>query len=261
MFDELVLVLKNEKINNVYWKITLKSSSLAKRAKPGHFLNLLVEDSYDPFLRRPFSIYRVSGGNKIEILYDVIGKGTQLLATLKPGNKLKALGPLGNTFSKPASGEISILVAGGVGVAPLIFWDEVYKANYFLMGFPDKNRLLPDSEFRADKSKKFIATDNGSAGKKGFVTELLKEILKKENPKRCILYTCGPTVMMDAVRNIAERLGARGELSVEEKMACGVGACLGCVIKTISGQKTSCKDGPVFNFNKFKGVECQKVKS
>jgi len=136
-----------------------------------------------------------------------------------------------------------------VGIVPLIYWDEVYGADYLIMGYRNLNQVLPESEMKNKKSKKFISTNDGSAGKKGFVTDLLRPILEKEKDNACVILTCGPTVMMQAVQKMANDYGIPGELSVEENMACGVGACLGCVVLTTDGYKPSCVDGPVFSFD------------
>ena len=247
MFNDRVTVVKNEKINEAYWKLTFRSPKIAKASKPGHFVNLLVAESFEPFLRRPFSIYRIKK-DEIDLLYEVVGHGTFLMSHLRKGDRVDVLGPLGRTFRKPAKRTLSILVGGGVGIVPLAYWDEVLGADYLVMGHRNGTQVLPLSELKNKKSKKFISTNDGSAGKKGFVTDVLKTILEKEKGKSAIILTCGPTVMMHAVQKMANDYGIPGELSVEENMACGVGACLGCVVLTTDGYKASCVDGPVFSF-------------
>lgn len=251
MFDERVPVLENKKINEAYWKLTFRSKKTAAKSQPGHFINLRIRDSYEPLLRRPFSIYHIHRKDQIDVLYEVVGTGTSLMTKLKPGDEIDCLGPLGKGFSKPKKNEISILVGGGIGIAPLNCWDETYGADYFLMGYRGASHLLPREELRGKKSKKFVSTDDGSAGKKGLVTSVLETILEKEKGKKCRIYTCGPNVMMGAVKAMADQYQVPGELSTEEMMGCGVGACLGCVVQTKEGYKASCKEGPVFDFSEF----------
>lgn len=258
MFNERVEILANTKVNASYWKLTFRSKKIAQKCRPGHFVNLQVENSYDPFLRRPFSVYRVKS-DRVELLYEVVGKGTQIMSRFQPGDTTEVLAPLGRLYATPKKGTKFILVGGGVGIVPLVYWDEVYGADYLIMGHRHGAQVLPPEELGNKKSKKFISTNDGSAGRKGFVTDILKGILEKEKGKPCYILTCGPTVMMDAVRTLAAQYGVPGELSVEETMACGVGACLGCVVETKSGYKTSCLEGPVFPFSDFKHLNTPPV--
>lgn len=252
MYDEFVTILENKKINDEYYKLIFSSSRLSKKVLPGQFLNIQIEDQHGLLLRRPFSYYRVSG-NKIEILYEILGRGTSLLAQKRKGHKLKVLGPLGLPFSQNINGKKRILVAGGVGVPPLVYLAETVKENpknqFLLIGCKSKNEVLPKRELAKVKGKVLYATNDGSYGRKGFVTVLLHDLLKTENPKSLFIQTCGPNVMMSAVMNIAKEFGVEGEASVDERMACGVGACLGCVVETHEGFKTSCVEGPVFSFS------------
>lgn len=251
MFDEIVTVLENKKINGEYYKLVFSSSRLSKGVLPGQFLNIQIENHNGLFLRRPFSYYRVRG-NRIEVLYEILGRGTALLAQKRPGHILKALGPLGKPFTQRVTGKKRILVAGGVGVPPLVFLAETTRGSgippVLLIGCGTKDEVLPKKELALVKGSVGYATEDGSYGVKGFVTVLLHDILKKEDPKSLFIQTCGPRAMMSAVVKIAREFGAQGELSVEERMACGVGACLGCVVETKDGFKTSCVEGPVFPF-------------
>lgn len=250
MFDERVTILENRKINAHYYKLVFSSGKLSKNVTAGQFFNLKLEDSTDPFLRRPFSYYRVRG-TKVEILYAVLGRGTALLARKKPGDTVEALGPLGRPFSKSVKGKKRVMVGGGVGVPPLVFLAETLKSErpLFLIGCKSKAEVLPKKEFSKVRADIQYATDDGSCGEKGFVTVLLERILKAEDPKSLYLQTCGPMPMMSAVMKLAAKYGAPGEASLEERMACGVGACLGCMAETPEGFKTSCVEGPVFSFS------------
>lgn len=250
MRDESVSILTNEKVNDKYYKLTFESAPLARGVEPGQFVQVAVNPSLDPFLRRPFSYYRVHH-DTIEILYEVLGRGTQMLSVKKPGDVLKVMGPLGRSFTREPKNKKRILVAGGVGVPPLVFLAERYGADYLLIGTKSKREVLPQEELKNSRTEILYATNDGSYGVKGFVTLLLERILKKESPKNLFIQTCGPTPMMAAVFKIARERGIAGEASVDKPMACGVGACLGCMVKTVDGWKPSCVDGPVFSFDRL----------
>lgn len=253
MHDEIVKVLKNGKVNSAYWKIVFSSLHLSKNVKPGQFLNIRVEDSSVPLWRRPFSYYRVRGST-VEILYEVVGCGTDKLSGKKAGDIIQVLGPLGKPFSEKIGSKQRILVGGGCGVPPLIFLAERMKkidstAPTLLFGCKTKEAVLPKSELAKLKGLVSYATEDGSFGTKGLVTKLLEKILIENDPEKIFIQTCGPKAMMMAVMALARKYGVEGELSFDERMACGIGACLGCVVETKEGRQTSCKDGPVFSFN------------
>ncbi len=254
MYDESVSILENKKVNDEYFKLIFSSPRLSKKVLPGQFLNIQIEDHHGLLLRRPFSYYRISG-SKIEILYEILGRGTGLLAQKRKGHRLKVLGPLGRPFSQKLNGKKRILVAGGVGVPPLVYLAETVEENpknqFLLIGCKSKNEVLPKKELAKVKGEIRYATNDGSYGRRGFVTVLLHDLLKKENPKSLFIQTCGPNVMMSAVMNLAKEFGVEGEASIDERMACGVGACLGCVVETHEGFKTSCVEGPVFSFSEL----------
>lgn len=251
MTDRLVTIIENRKINAEYFKLVFRSRELARGVLPGQFVNIQIQPGLDPFLRRPFSYYRVTA-DKIEILYEILGRGTALLAARGKGDRLKVMGPLGNPFTGALKKKKRVLIAGGVGVPPLVFLAEKYSADYFLIGAKSRKEVMPKKELAKVKGKVFYSTDDGSYGKKGYVTVLLEEILKKESPEDLYLQTCGPKVMMQAVLDIARRHGMEGEASLDEPMACGVGACLGCMVETDEGWLPSCTRGPVFGFAKLR---------
>ena len=247
-FDEWVKILENHKVNGKYFKLTIQSRNLARNAKPGQFLNILIQPTQDPFLRRPFSYYRVRK-DRIEILYEILGRGTAILAQKKKGAVLKALGPLGKPFTSRFKNKKRVLIAGGVGVPPLVFLAEKYPVDYLLIGTKSKTEVLPKKELRHVKGCVVYSTNDGSYGTKGYVTKLLEAIIKKESPKNIIIQTCGPTIMMQAVMDVARRESIEGEASLDKDMACGLGVCLGCMVKTHEGWKASCTEGPVFPFS------------
>jgi len=247
-FDEEVRVLENKKINEKYYKLSFSSPKLSRNVMPGQFLHMKISQGNDPYLRRPFSYYRVLG-QKVEVLYEVLGSGTQVLCQKKKGEKLKAMGPLGKGFSAKIGKKKRILVAGGVGVPPLVFLAEKYPTEYLLIGTKSKAELMPRGELKRAKAKVLYSTEDGSFGTKGRVTLLLEKILTDQDPDDFFIQTCGPKPMMQAVITIARKYGIEGEASWDESMACGVGACLGCMVETRDGLKRACAEGPVFSFS------------
>lgn len=247
--DEVLTILTNKKINDKYYKLTFSSLKLSRRVAPGQFLHVKIAQGNDPYLRRPFSYYRVSG-QKVEVLYEVLGHGTQVLCQKKKGEKLKAMGPLGKGFSAAIGKKRRILVAGGVGVPPLVFLAEKYPTDYLLIGTKSRAELIPGSELKKVKKKAKVlhTTEDGSYGTKGFVTLLLENILRDQDPNGFYIQTCGPKPMMLAVIAIAKKYGIEGEASWDESMACGVGACLGCMVETVAGRVRACVEGPVIPF-------------
>ncbi len=247
MIDEAVKIADNRRVNGKYYKLTFESAR-ALKVEPGQFMNVLIQPSLDPFLRRPFSYYRASG-RKMEVLYEVLGRGTAQLAQKQKGDILKIMGPQGRPFrAKLPKNKKRILVAGGVGVPPLVFLAEKTGTHYLLIGTKSKAEVLPAKELAKVKGKILYATNDGSYGAKGFVTLLLDQIIKKEGPENLFIQTCGPNVMMQAVINMARKHGIEGEASLDKPMACAIGACLGCMVKTKEGWTPSCVKGPVFSF-------------
>lgn len=253
MHDEVLTVLENRKVNAEYYKISLRSSRLTQGVLPGQFLQVKIREGSDPFLRRPFSYYRVTG-DRIEILYEVLGRGTGLLAGLGKGERLKVMGPLGRPFSRKIGVKKRILVGGGVGVPPLVFLAERYGCRQFFIGTKSRKEVLPHSELRKFQNQVCYATEDGSYGVRGFVTRPLEEFFKKMEckPEDYFIQTCGPNPMMKKVMDIASRYGVKGEASWDEPMACGMGVCLGCMVLTHRGWTPSCTEGPVFRFDEMK---------
>jgi dihydroorotate dehydrogenase electron transfer subunit len=192
-------------------------------------------------------------------LYELKGIGTKGLSLSKPGEYLDVIGPLGNGFDfrKPLTANRKpILVAGGMGVAPLLFLAEKLvngpwtmdhgQKPIILMGTKTKKQILCEKEFKQLGFDVKIATDDGSFGFKGKVTDLLDDFLLTENPQPLTVFSCGPRPMLKELSRIASSQNIPAQVSLEEHMACGIGACLGCVVKTTYGYKRVCKDGPVF---------------
>ena len=251
-----VRITSNEQVAPYAYKMILAAPAIAKAAKPGQFVMARATDSCQPLLRRPFGVHSVKG-NSIEILYEIIGEGTKILSQKKPGGLLDIIGPLGNgfIFTKGSGTFVNILVAGGMGVAPLIFLAEKLMERktqsgkrkvLVLLGAKTKSHLLCEKEFKALGCDVRVATDDGSKGHKGFITEILNNSINSKNSTNSIC-ACGPNPMLKAVAKIARDRNITAQVSLEEHMACGIGACLGCIVNTKQGQKRVCKDGPIFN--------------
>jgi dihydroorotate dehydrogenase electron transfer subunit len=229
---------------------------LAAEAKPGQFVMVRPIKSGEPLLPRPFSIHRLKG-DQVELLFKVVGLGTRQLAGLKKGDLLEVRGPLGRGFDFSAD-QKPILVAGGMGVAPLLFLAETWKqsreknhkgALRIFLGARNKAEILCLKEFERAGAEIFAATEDGSLGRKGLVTRLLTTTLKDVSPDQT-LFVCGPKPMLKTVRNWAVQKGISCQLSLETHMACGLGACLGCVVARKKGKEIAyvnvCQEGPVF---------------
>ncbi len=233
--------------------VELNCPDIAGAATPGQFVQVRVSTGTDPFLRRTFSLHGVDpASGVIRLLVDVVGPGTRHLCDLRCGGTLDIIGPLGNgfdlQFGNPGP---CVLVAGGVGAAPLVFLAERLirdgsRPVTFLMGARSAEHLsIMEGAFGPAVEVK-CATDDGSAGYHGFVTGLLEELLPQVNPG--VIYVCGPHPMMRAVAAMASRAGVPCQVSLEERMACGIGACLGCAVRLAGGgMARSCKEGPVFD--------------
>lgn len=253
IFDETIKILENKKINQKYYKLSFLSHKLSSKVSPGQFLHVQINTSEDPFLRRPFSYYKVSG-KRVEILYEVLGRGTKILSEKTKGMEIKVMGPLGKGFRAEVKNKKRVLIAGGIGVPPMIFLAEKFRTDYILIGTRSKNEIIPKSELEKVRAKIYYSTDDGSYGIKGNALSLLEKVLKTETPKNIFIQTCGPKQMMDAILKKAKKLNMEGEASLDESMACGVGACLGCMVETTDGMVPSCTCGPVFNFEKIKKI-------
>ena len=240
-----------ERIHERYVLIKLTDSKPLPEMLPGQFIEVRVDGSSTTFLRRPISINFIDRKqNELWLLVATVGDGTHKLAELKEGDQLNCLLPLGNGFTPVHEGEKVLLVGGGVGVAPLLYMgDQMQQMGMeptFLLGARTaKDLLLLDMFNRFGRV--FVTTEDGSQGEKGFVTN--HSILSDERFDR--ISTCGPTPMMKAVARYARSKGIDCEASLENLMACGLGACLCCVEKTTEGNLCVCKDGPVFNIKRL----------
>ena len=228
------------------------NGALPKMA-PGQFAQLRIDESKETFLRRPISLHYVDyEKNEVGFLVQKVGAGTASLWEKRPGSVLNAILPLGNGFTMPTSAEQSVLlVGGGVGVAPLLFMGmEMRRMGarpVFLLGARSKADLIRLDAYRA-QGDVYVTTEDGSEGEKGFVTQ--HSILQSKRFDN--IAVCGPKPMMMAMASYARKVGTSCEVSLENMMACGLGACLCCVENTVDGNVCVCKEGPVFNVDKLK---------
>ncbi len=273
------IILYNKEVSDGSFRMGI--SWKAQAVRPGQFVMLKASRGHDPLLRRPFGIYNVIGakpgsalkGRGIEVLYRVVGRGTEILSTRKPGESVDVLGPLGNGFPSISGKSKIIIVAGGMGIAPLNLLAKTLNPPYppldkggiggvFLFGARDKAQSALAKGLKGIKCKVKLSTEDGSAGKKGLVTGLLMEEVSTDS----VIYACGPAGMLKAVAKIALEAEVECHVSLERAMACGMGACLGCAVKSAGGHlippllkgglrgveenktyKMVCSDGPVFN--------------
>ena len=219
---------------------------------PGQFVQVRVDGSPSTYLRRPISIQDVDvEQNEITLLVQQVGEGTRHLAALKVGDRVNLVLPLGNGFSLPEKGEKCLLVGGGIGIAPLYYFAKVLNEKgirpTLLLGGKSQSDLLRLADYQRF-GETFVTTEDGSLGEKGFVT--MHSVWQRQSFDK--IYVCGPKPMMKAVAKLADEKGVWCEVSLENLMACGLGACLCCVEDTVDGHVCVCKEGPVFNIRRLK---------
>ena len=227
-------IIENVPLTDSVYKMVLKGD-VTDITAPGQFVNIKLDGL---FLRRPISVCDISG-NTLTIIYKVVGKGTRQMSLMRDG-KLDILTGLGNGYDLTLSGDHPVLLGGGVGVPPMYLLAKMLIAEgkkvSVVLGFNTKNEVFYEDEFRQLGAEVAVTTVDGSYGLKGFVTDALKDI------SYTYFYTCGPEPMLKAVYKASE---TSGQMSFEKRMGCGLGACMGCSCKTITGYKRICKEGPV----------------
>ncbi|MGL6024880.1 MAG: dihydroorotate dehydrogenase electron transfer subunit [Cetobacterium sp.] len=248
MFLEDCKVLENYRVGEDYYLMKIESKKASQHSKAGQFFMIKVKNEIR-ILRRPISLhYADKDRNILEFYYEVKGGGTKEFAVLKAGDNLNIQGPLGTGFTTELKGKKCVVVGGGMGIAPTkLLIDKLKKENevIFIAGGRSKSALNILQNLNLEGVKTYITTDDGSLGEKGNVVAVLNKILVEE--KIDIVQTCGPHKMMEAVAEVSLKAGVFCEVSLEERMACGVKACVGCSIKTLAGMKKVCYDGPVFD--------------
>ena len=250
-FQEKASLLHREVIAADIFRLTLHAPEISGTAHPGQFVMLQINDGRDPLLRRPFSIHQVNAGGNMQILFKVVGRGTAQLAGVLPGHHIDCIGPLGRGFALEQRDRLC-LVGGGMGIAPLYFLarrllqtGRMVEKDFVLLGARNRAELsIFVDEFSELGYRVQTATDDGSMGHHGFVTELLDPIL----PVMKRVYTCGPFAMMKICADKALAVDVACQVSLETHMACGLGACLGCAVTGADGGYLHvCRQGPVFD--------------
>ena len=255
-------ILSNQEIAPAYWRIRLSAPPSFVSAKPGQFIMVQVSDSISPLLRRPFGVFNTGTDEQpwFEMLYKVVGKGTALLASHHAGEIIDVLGPLGTGFDQGSDDEEKLIVGGGIGLAPLYplckeLTQKKSPVRLFVGGRTQADILCLE-DFKALGVDCHVATEDGSLGTQGFVTKALEQHLDQLSGKAA-LYVCGPHGMLEAVARIADARQLPCQVSLENYMACGVGACLGCVTPgknhspTTPDYRCVCAEGPVFASNEL----------
>ena len=260
----------NRSVAASYRHLGIAAPGFPERFAPGQFVMVRPPLVTDPLLPRAFSIYRISpdggGAPIVEILYKILGKGTQYLSRMEPGREVEILGPLGNSFTVAPDLKTAILVAGGIGVPPISALATQIRNSQFairnlevFLGGKTADDILCAKDFEAHGVSVHVTTEDGSLGTRGLVTDLLEPFLLSSREPRAAsremppaVFTCGPPGMLSAVARLAERCGVSCQTSVEANMACGFGACMGCAIEARSrgagpAYRLVCKDGPVFD--------------
>lgn len=253
VFAELV---KKEQLKPDIFKYSVKAPNIVKEAKPGNFIEIRVTDQTEPFLRRPISIYNLDRENGIlEFIFQVKGKGTEILAKREVGKEIDMIGPIGYGTFKYENYQNIAIIGGGIGVFPLYELAKCAKEDNknvsTYLGFRSKDFVVIEKEFKEVSNKLVVTTDDGSYAEKGFAINYLKEDIEAD--KVDAIYACGPLPMLKAVQKLAMGKDIPCQISLEEKMACGLGVCLGCAVKTAKSSADNpeywhvCKAGPVFN--------------
>lgn len=250
-FQKNVELVRSEVLAKDVLRLTFNAPEIAAAAMPGQFVMVQIAPGQDPLLRRPFSIHQITEDGALQILFKVVGRGTELLAQVPEGTHLSLLGPLGRGFSLAAP-EKACLVGGGMGIAPLLFLASRLSQQVHdgprpkvILGARNRQELVPlIAAFENIGIKVLAATDDGSFGHHGLVTDVLQGL---NLDSAFTVYSCGPRPMMAAINHLCQKKKISCQVSVETVMACGMGACLGCAVALKAGGYAHvCSDGPVF---------------
>ncbi|PKM81696.1 MAG: dihydroorotate dehydrogenase electron transfer subunit [Firmicutes bacterium HGW-Firmicutes-14] len=262
-YSGLAEVVKNQKVGPEHFLMEVFSPELVREAKPGQFAHVRCTNQMDPLLRRPISLHEINHKKgSVSLLYQVVGRGTRLLSGMQAGGEIDIMGPLGNGFNIPEGARKVLIVGGGIGAAPLfpliIELEERHIEQTVLLGARTTDDIIGYGHLAALGIRTEVATDDGSMGYKGFVTELAEKHVK-DPAGPDYFFACGPNPMLRELIKLTRVSGLQGQVSLEEYMGCGVGACLACVCKTTAGgvndpedknefeYKKVCTEGPVFD--------------
>lgn len=252
--EERGIVRANKRLTDRLWLLDVEAPETCARLLPGQFVHLQVPGMEGHILRRPFSVYyRDADARVMTILYQVVGFGSRQLTTIRPGTEVSLMGPIGTGWAVPADAHRALLVAGGVGAAPLYMHAEELVAAGIavdvVLGAQTADALVCEPRYTALLGgEPYLATDDGSRGHAGFVTDVVSELIAQNSYDYAAC--CGPEPMMRIVSAMTVGAGIPSYVSLEKRMACGIGACLGCIVETVDGRRRSCVDGPIFDAGK-----------
>ncbi len=246
-------IIANNRIQGDYFELVFSAPAMAERAAAGHFTHLRIDRRQDRILRRPFSIHDTDpAGGTVTVVYKVVGRGTAALSELAPGAGIDAMGPLGRAYTPPSPGVLPVAVAGGYGAAAMFMLTRK-QPGVLLMGARSSADVILTDRYRAAGYDVRVATNDGSQGVKGFVTDLIPALVAEYPGRKLFFYGCGPHPMLMALAKLLRERKLDGELSVDHVMCCGVGACFACVVKVNDPGSPdgwryarSCSEGPVF---------------
>ncbi|WP_315122388.1 dihydroorotate dehydrogenase electron transfer subunit [uncultured Clostridium sp.] len=243
------IVVSNSCINNKYYHLIIKCKSLAEEVKEGQIVHIRCGTNEDPFLRRPFSVYRFDKENEeLEIVYIVKGKGTEIMTHFKSGDKIDIFGPTGNGYKLNEEGKFIVVIGRGVGTASVIsIAERAIKENIKVIAIlsgKDKDSILGENFLNSLGCVVYALNDEDGSSSLDNVRCILEKHINEEKIDQ--IFTCGSNRIGKLVKDINNNHKIPGFISLEEKMACGIGVCLACVCKTVDGYKTVCKHGPVF---------------
>lgn len=241
-------IQENRPLHAVHNLLTLNVPVSMPEPRPGQFFMIEVNKGTDPLLKRAFSLFRRTGQG-VQLLYRVRGKGTEVLREMKEGTQLEVIGPLGRCYPLPSEDSIPLVIAGGIGIASVFSLVEQLAGRAIVFyGARTKNDLLMYDELKRFAKEVFVSTDDGSVGQKGTIADVLSAYLSSpQSPTpNYRIYSCGPHPLLRRISEISREYMIPAYISMEEHMACGIGACLGCVVKTRDGYARVCKEGPVF---------------
>ena len=282
MLQKKTRVASNVQMTSDCWRLAVEGASeIADMIRPGQFIHLRISEAMDPLFRRPFSVFRIiplaHGEKGLEIVYKMVGRGTRKMTALVPGDEVDVIGPCGNGFSFEGGKKSHILLGGGVGTAALYMLGEQIVMNqkpdpnlHIFLGANTKDSVILIDQFQNLKKDLKISTDDGTFGYHGMVTELFRSSMEKgEISSESAVYACGPEPMYRELRLLCEKYRFSAQVSIERRMACGMGVCLSCICKVKkgevekyrslpqshiqfseqddSGYALTCKDGPVFH--------------
>ena len=252
------VILKNARLQGDYFEVVFTAPEIAEKATAGQFVHIRIDERNDNILRRPFSIHSTDPkAGTVSVAYKIVGKGTTAMSRLQSGYEFDVMGPLGIGFSAPQDDVVPVAVAGGYGSAALYLLSRVSKQKGVLLaGARSKDDVILTDRYTDAGFDVRIATDDGSLGSKGVVTSLIPQLLEDYKGRKLFFYGCGPHPMLMALGRMLKEKNLDGELSIDHKMCCGVGACFACVIKVNDPSSAdkwryarSCSEGPVFKLD------------